>query len=251
MDQVRQMSLRIKIGKAIWLGNFMKQGYRDCMHLIMEYLNYEHQQVERKAILIIDDGGYSEKEDEEVVAKREAIFEKDISCILEDWLYLSGAIGAQSRALQAKYQVYDIISVGFFLSPVQKKNHDPTLTNYHFFPLEDCDDQPLEHILPQVLTILQDNFKARKKTLVHCQMGISRSASCIIAFLMQQNKSDYDTALKFVKDKRPCVCPNPGFENKLRRLISCCPTLSEPAKNGNTKGDHNTLNAKVGQTKLV
>ncbi|CAH8499669.1 unnamed protein product [Schistosoma turkestanicum] len=53
------------------------------------------------------------------------------------------------------------------------------------------------------------------RCLVHCKMGISRSASTVIAYAMKENNWDLATALSFVKDRRPCIQPNPGFMKEL------------------------------------
>ena len=50
---------------------------------------------------------------------------------------------------------------------------------------------------------------------MHCQVGMSRSASLLIAFLMKEYNIGYDTALKIVKTKRPIVSPNEGFVKAL------------------------------------
>ncbi|CAD8104970.1 unnamed protein product [Paramecium sonneborni] len=51
--------------------------------------------------------------------------------------------------------------------------------------------------------------------LVHCMAGISRSVSCIIAYLIYKNNWDYDQTFKFVKQKRNCSKPNEGFKKQL------------------------------------
>ncbi|CAH8849778.1 unnamed protein product [Trichobilharzia szidati] len=53
------------------------------------------------------------------------------------------------------------------------------------------------------------------RCLVHCKMGISRSASTVIAYAMKEHNWDLETALSFVKCRRPCVQPNPGFMREL------------------------------------
>ncbi|CAI2728091.1 unnamed protein product [Schistosoma spindalis] len=54
------------------------------------------------------------------------------------------------------------------------------------------------------------------RCLVHCKMGISRSASTVIAYAMKENNWDLKTALSYIKDRRPCVQPNPGFMRELQ-----------------------------------
>lgn len=51
--------------------------------------------------------------------------------------------------------------------------------------------------------------------LVHCQQGVSRSASIVIAFIMKKFRVKYPVALKFVQSKRDVVKPNEGFELSL------------------------------------
>jgi protein-tyrosine phosphatase len=52
--------------------------------------------------------------------------------------------------------------------------------------------------------------------LVHCMMGISRSSSVCIAWLMSRKAMSYDDAYKLMKAKRPIVCPNSGFAAQLK-----------------------------------
>lgn len=51
----------------------------------------------------------------------------------------------------------------------------------------------------------------KTNVLVHCQMGMSRSSSLVIAFLMKEYGMSYAKARKFTKDKREIVQPNEGF----------------------------------------
>ncbi len=51
--------------------------------------------------------------------------------------------------------------------------------------------------------------------LVHCYAGVSRSASCVIAFLMQECGLTFLEAMTYVRKKRPIVFPNFGFQRQL------------------------------------
>ena len=53
------------------------------------------------------------------------------------------------------------------------------------------------------------------KCLVHCKMGISRSASCTIAFIMKEYGKDLFSALLHAKDRRSIVNPNKSFLKQL------------------------------------
>uniref|UniRef100_A0A8C6MAQ5 Protein phosphatase Slingshot homolog 1 n=2 Tax=Nothobranchius furzeri TaxID=105023 RepID=A0A8C6MAQ5_NOTFU len=60
--------------------------------------------------------------------------------------------------------------------------------------------------------------KAKKndsKCLVHCKMGVSRSASTVIAYAMKEYGWSLEKAYNFVKQKRNITRPNPGFMRQL------------------------------------
>merc|ERR1712151_1135912 len=67
-----------------------------------------------------------------------------------------------------------------------------------------------------------------RRILVHCHAGVSRSATVVLAFLMQkrfdkkeQDKSAYEWALQLAKSRRRCVGPNPGFVKQLIAFEEC------------------------------
>ena len=51
--------------------------------------------------------------------------------------------------------------------------------------------------------------------LVHCHAGISRSTSCMLAYLMKYEGFGRASALALCRKKRPIVNPNPGFMKQL------------------------------------
>jgi len=53
------------------------------------------------------------------------------------------------------------------------------------------------------------------KILVHCVMGISRSATVVCAYLIAEKGMNAPTAINFVREKRPIICPNVGFQRQL------------------------------------
>ena len=52
--------------------------------------------------------------------------------------------------------------------------------------------------------------------LVHCKLGVSRSTTFVIAYLMKYANLTTDEALEFVKNKRSSIKPNDGFMRQLR-----------------------------------
>lgn len=52
--------------------------------------------------------------------------------------------------------------------------------------------------------------------LVHCNAGVSRAASIVMAYLMRHYGMSFDEAFRFVKSKRSFVRPNEGFVKQLK-----------------------------------
>ena len=52
--------------------------------------------------------------------------------------------------------------------------------------------------------------------LVHCKLGVSRSTTFVIAYLMKYANLTTDEAFEFVKNKRSSIKPNDGFMRQLR-----------------------------------
>lgn len=56
------------------------------------------------------------------------------------------------------------------------------------------------------------------RVLVHCQAGISRSATICLAYLIQSHRVRLDEAFDFVKQRRGVISPNFGFMGQLLQL---------------------------------
>lgn len=53
------------------------------------------------------------------------------------------------------------------------------------------------------------------RALVHCRMGLSRSAATVLAYAMKEFGWPLERALRHVRCCRPGVMPNPGFMRQL------------------------------------
>ena len=53
--------------------------------------------------------------------------------------------------------------------------------------------------------------------LVHCKYGVSRSPSIVAAYLIKYFGFDLNTALNFIRKKRPQINPNEGFMQQLKK----------------------------------
>jgi protein-tyrosine phosphatase len=72
-----------------------------------------------------------------------------------------------------------------------------------FFPKEftykvinvlDNSSQSLLRHFPAAIAFIKDGMRRGGGVLVHCYAGVSRSATCVIAFLMQEREMSFDQA---------------------------------------------------------
>ena len=71
-------------------------------------------------------------------------------------------------------------------------------------------------ILDECCDYMNNAVKGGGCVLVHCNAGVSRSASVVIAYLMRYYSMNYEEAFKFVKTKRSFIRPNVGFVEQLK-----------------------------------
>ncbi|XP_045783319.1 LOW QUALITY PROTEIN: protein phosphatase Slingshot [Maniola jurtina] len=77
------------------------------------------------------------------------------------------------------------------------------------------------------------------KVLVHCKMGISRSASVVIAYAMKAFNWNFDKALRHVKAKRSCIKPNNNFLNQLETYQGILDAMKNKEKLQRSKSETN------------
>jgi serine/threonine/tyrosine-interacting-like protein 1 len=88
---------------------------------------------------------------------------------------------------------------------------------YLHLELEDKEDVLLKDRFDETIHFMETALQnPSNRILVHCNLGISRSTTLILAYLMRIFNATLYEVFKFLKHRRPIVCPNLGF---LRQLI--------------------------------
>lgn len=88
---------------------------------------------------------------------------------------------------------------------------------FEYYHLAQADGEPN---IQQHFQTACDFINNGEKVLVHCQHGISRSATLVVAYLMQHHKRSLQDALLQVKGLRPCVSPHFNLEVALMTFES-------------------------------
>ncbi|KAF6736133.1 phosphatase Slingshot-like protein 2 [Oryzias melastigma] len=94
-------------------------------------------------------------------------------------------------------------------------NFFPGMFEYHNIRVYDEEATNLLEYWNDTYKFITKAKKAGVKVLVHCKMGVSRSASTVIAYAMKEYGWDLDTAFDYVKERRTVTKPNPSFMKQL------------------------------------
>lgn len=128
---------------------------------------------------------------------------------ITDNLYLSSFVGTTEYNL-LKFRITCVVSACRETPRVQMKGVEAIKL--------DVQDKPTEFLAKYfdfVADKINEVIKKNGIVLVHCVAGISRSTSCILAYLMKHKRMRLRDAHTFVKSKRSFIRPNLGFWKQL------------------------------------
>uniref|UniRef100_A0A8C4UWU4 protein-serine/threonine phosphatase n=1 Tax=Falco tinnunculus TaxID=100819 RepID=A0A8C4UWU4_FALTI len=94
-------------------------------------------------------------------------------------------------------------------------NFFPGLFEYHNIRVYDEEATDLLAYWNDTYKFISKAKKTGSKCLVHCKMGVSRSASTVIAYAMKEYGWNLDRAYDYVKERRTVTKPNPSFMRQL------------------------------------
>ncbi|XP_061655795.1 protein phosphatase Slingshot homolog 1 isoform X5 [Phyllopteryx taeniolatus] len=106
--------------------------------------------------------------------------------------------------------------VGYILNMTREiDNFFPGSFSYHNVRVNDDDATDLLAHWNDTYNFIVKARKNSSKCLVHCKMGVSRSASTVMAYAMKEYGWSLEKAYNFVKHKRSIAQPNAGFMRQL------------------------------------
>lgn len=126
---------------------------------------------------------------------------------VEGNLYLGNSDGAKNRDLINKYNIRYIINV----TP-DFPNHFEADDDFHYkrISVKDTFNQDINTHFQPAIDFIEEAEKKNVGVLVHCAAGISRSATIVLAYLMQKNKKSMNDTYESLKTKRD-ISPNLDF----------------------------------------
>ncbi|XP_048476689.1 protein phosphatase Slingshot homolog, partial [Rhincodon typus] len=128
-----------------------------------------------------------------------------------DYLYLGSEWNASN------FEELEQNRVGYILNVTREiDNFFPAQFKYFNIRVYDEESTDLLSQWEQTYRFISAARCSGLRCLVHCKMGVSRSASTVIAYAMKQYGWDLEKAFSHVKERRRVVKPNSGFLNQLR-----------------------------------
>ncbi|KAG7391722.1 hypothetical protein PHYPSEUDO_003797 [Phytophthora pseudosyringae] len=152
------------------------------------------------------------------------------SQILEH-VFLGSRTHARDKELLQRLRITHILNV----TPPKKTDpvagvpnffeKDATFT-YRRCPIFDNKAEDISAMLEGCIAFI-DQAKYYGRILVHCNKGVSRSSSMVVAYLMKLRAMSFEQALAFAVERRPMANPNESFRRQLqeygRRLQRSAP----------------------------
>ena len=127
-------------------------------------------------------------------------------------LFLGSLRSAQSIRVYEELNIQYLATVGRELQTVL----GPGMKQIQMM-VDDIPNTDITSVFEEVHTLIDEALSNNVSILVHCFKGQSRSASCVLSYVIKKFKWSYDQAEQFVRDRSPRISPNPSFVSMLRQ----------------------------------
>lgn len=123
-------------------------------------------------------------------------------------------VGSQDVAMELKvlhnFNVTHILNVGYGIANFFET--DFVYKNIEILDVPECN---IRLVFDECFQFIDEGQKDGC-VLVHCNAGVSRAPTIVIAYLMNRNHMRFTEALQLVKSVRPSIRPNDGFTKTLQ-----------------------------------
>ncbi|XP_053613411.1 dual specificity protein phosphatase 13B-like isoform X2 [Plodia interpunctella] len=137
-------------------------------------------------------------------------------------LFVGDAVAAKDKAFLRR------MGINYVLNTAEGKRYTQVDTDhlyyrdcpglrYKGFQLMDLPSTDISKYFHIAANFIDEGISSGGRVLVHCFMGVSRSATCAIAFLMIKRGMTLTEALAAVRSRRD-IHPNEGFIRQLQQL---------------------------------
>ena len=129
---------------------------------------------------------------------------------ITDKIYLGNEDTARDKEILSKLNISNIL--------ICAEGCEPFFPNEFKYKILYIDDAIDENILSWLKEAFEFIDSSINNIYIHCAMGISRSPTIVISYLMYKKKMKYEEAYDLVKEKRKVISPNSGFQEQLKKF---------------------------------
>ncbi|VDO19440.1 unnamed protein product [Heligmosomoides polygyrus] len=131
------------------------------------------------------------------------------------YAFKEGSLPSLPTCHSVYLQITHVLTVSAVAVPLERRL--PNI-DYHFIFAMDLPNQDLlgGGQLLEGIGYITRAVQSGGNVLVHCEIGVSRSATVVAAYVMQKLRYSARKAVEFVKISRPLICPNEGFFTQLQ-----------------------------------
>lgn len=135
----------------------------------------------------------------------------DIVQIEDTHIFLGSLAAANNVYILEKNNIKHILSFLDFSPQITC----PDKFSYKLFFMHDNVCQDILSSIKEVIPLIEIAAQKNENVFIHCHMGISRSVTVVVAWLMWKNNMSFAHALQKVKKQRYFAQPNYNFSNQL------------------------------------
>jgi len=132
-------------------------------------------------------------------------------------ILLGSAAGAGNTRLLEENKIRYILNVSDRVRFRRIADKDSEI-KIHFVPISDFGDTELGEVLEECFAIIDEARNSKQNILVHCQGGVNRSPTVVIAYLMIRLNRTLKESYQTVKESRSQISPH---ELYMKQLLEC------------------------------
>lgn len=154
---------------------------------------------------------------------------KDKICKIVNYIYLGNEYQSFTKSILIENDIKHILCLNTYKkqSSTLEKYKNLGISHYQII-ISDTSESDISIYLENIYEYIDNSIKSKNNIFVHCQRGVSRSATAIIYYLMRKmfetgayknvnnHEKILDSIITFIKSKRAIVDPNPGFYQVLK-----------------------------------
>jgi len=130
-------------------------------------------------------------------------------CIVDN-VYLGNERLASNEGMLSSLHIVAVVNVTWDVPCLSKDRLE-----HLCIPVEDKDTANIMRYFDTAAAFIEKYVSRNESVLVHCQAGVSRSPTIILAYLMKCHGMNLKEAFTHFKTRRPYIFPNIGFWRQL------------------------------------